>query len=82
MSKFQVITFPEFSENELNQIAIGFANNFKFKGVKKILEGLVKFHKAQASYEDIKDDVQCFTVREIAAQLRHFQKGGISMTLL
>jgi hypothetical protein len=40
MSKFQVITFPEFSENELNQIAIGLANNFKFKGDKKILEDL------------------------------------------
>jgi hypothetical protein len=36
MSKFQVITFPEFSENELNQIAIGLANHFKFKGDKKI----------------------------------------------
>jgi hypothetical protein len=46
MSKFQVIIFPEFSENELNQIAIGLANNFKFKGDKKILEELVKFHKA------------------------------------
>ena len=46
MSKFQVITFPEFSEDELNQIAIGLANNFNFKGDKKILEELVKFHKA------------------------------------
>jgi hypothetical protein len=46
MPKFQVITFPEFSENELNQIAIGLANNFNFKGDKKILEELVKFHKA------------------------------------
>jgi midasin (ATPase involved in ribosome maturation) len=44
--KFQVITFPEFSENELNQIAIGLANYFNFKGDKKILEELVKFHKA------------------------------------
>ena len=66
MSKFQIIIFPEFSENELNQIAIGLANNFKFKGDKKILEELIKFHKAWARYEDIKDDVQCFTVRVIA----------------
>ena len=72
MSNFQVITFPEFSENELNQIAIGLTNNFKFKGDKKILEDLVKFHKTWASYEDIKDDIQCFTVREIAASVKAF----------
>ena len=68
-------SFPEFSENELNQIAIGLANNFKFKGDKKILEDLVKFHKTWASYEDIKDDVQCFKVREIAASVKAFSEG-------
>ena len=75
MSKFQVITFPEFTEDELNKIAIGLANNFKFKGDKKILEDLVKFHKKWASSEDIKDDVQCFTVREIAASVKAFSEG-------
>lgn len=75
MSKFQVITFPEFTEDELNRIAIGLANNFKFKGDKKILEDLVKFHKKWASSEDIKDDVQCFTVREIAASVKAFSEG-------
>ena len=44
MSKFQVIAFPEFTKEELNKIAIGLANNFKFKVDKKILEDLVKFH--------------------------------------
>ena len=75
MSKFQVITFPEFSEDELNKIAIGLARNFKFKGETKILEDLVKFHKKWASSEDIKDDVQCFTVREIAASVKAFSEG-------
>ena len=45
MSKFQVIAFPEFTKEELNKIAIGLANNFKFKVDKKILEDLVKFYK-------------------------------------
>jgi len=35
MSKFQVITFLEFTKEELNKIAIGLANNFKFKGDKE-----------------------------------------------
>jgi MoxR-like ATPase len=75
MSKFQVITFPEFTEDELNRIAIGLAKNFGFKGDNKILEDLVKFHKKWASSEDIKDDVQCFTVREIAASVKAFSEG-------
>ena len=75
MSKFQVITFPEFTEDELYQIAIGLAKSFGFKGGNAILEDLVKFHKKWASSEKIKDDVQCFTVREIAASVKAFAKG-------
>ena len=75
MSKFQVITFPEFTEDELLKIAIGLANNFQFKGDKKILDDLVKFHKKWASSEEIRDDVQCFTVREIAASVKAFSEG-------
>ena len=75
MSKFQVITFPEFTEDELNKIAIGLGKSFGFKGDNKILEDLVKFHKKWASSEEIKDDVQCFTVREIAASVKAFSEG-------
>ena len=74
MSKFQVITFPEFKENELKKIAIGLGNNFRLKE-EKILEDLVKFHKKWSNIEDIKDDVQCFTVREIAASVKAFSEG-------
>ena len=62
MSKFQVITFPEFTEDELKKIAIGLGNNFRLKE-EKILEDLVKFHKKWFNIEDFKDDVQFFTVR-------------------
>ena len=72
MSKFQVITFPEFTEDELYKIAIGLANKLKFNGDKKILEDLVKFHKKWTSYEEIKDEVLCFTVREISASIKAF----------
>ena len=75
MSKFQVITFPEFTEDELYRIAIGLANKLKFNGDKKILEDLVKFHKKWASYEEIKDEVLCFTVREISASIKAFSEG-------
>ena len=35
MSKFQVITFPEFTEDELYKIAIGIDKNFGFNNEKK-----------------------------------------------
>ena len=66
----------EFSEEELYKIAIGLAKNFKFNGDKKILEDLVKFHKAWSNSDDIKDDVQCFTIREIAASVKAFSEGS------
>ena len=75
MSKFQVITFPEFTEEELKQIAIGLANNFGFKGDQRILFDLVNFHKKWSISEEIKNDVQCFTIREIAASVKAFSKG-------
>jgi len=75
MSKFQVIAFPDFTEDELNKISIGLVNNFNFKRDKKILEDLVKFQKKWASSEDIKDYVQCFTLREIAASVKEFSEG-------
>ena len=74
MSKFQVITFPEFTEDELNKIAVGLGKNFGFNHY-NVLEDLVKFHKKWSCIEDIKDDVQCFTVREIAASVKAFSEG-------
>ena len=79
MSKFQVITFPEFTEDELKEIAIGLGEKFGFKGNNKILEDLVKFHKQWSSNEEIKDDVQCFTIREIAACVKAFSYEGANI---
>lgn len=76
MSKFQVITFPEFTEKELKDIASGLAKNFNFKGDEKVLEDLVKFHKNWSNSEEIKDDIQCFTIREIAASVKAFSEGA------
>ena len=84
-SKFQIITFPEFTEEELLQIANGLAKKFNYilndddnletQKKNKILEDLVKFHKVWENMEEIKDDVKCFTVREIAASVKAFSKG-------
>ncbi len=71
MSKFQVITFSEFKEDELKKIAIGSGKTFGFKE-EKILEDLVKYHKKWCNIEDIKDDGQCFTVREIVVSVKTF----------
>ena len=53
MFKFQVITFPKFSEEELNKITLGLFKNFKFKGDKKIFGRSQKMGNS----EDIKDDI-------------------------
>ena len=75
MSKFQIITFPEFSEDELEKIAIGLGKTFGFKKNINLLKDLVKFHMKWSNLEEIKDDILCFTIREIAASVKAFSEG-------
>ena len=76
MSKFQVITFPELSVDELHHISIGLGKKFGFEGSQRLLEDLIKFHQTWASSEEIKDNVLCFTLREIIASIKAFSKGA------
>lgn len=68
LSRFQVINFPAFTKNELIGIAQGLAKGFKCNCSSKLIEDLVEFHMKWS--DRVIDDVQCFTVREIAAAIR------------
>ena len=63
MSKFQVITFSEFTEEEIYEIAIGIDKNFGFNN-KKVLEDLIKFHKKCSCIENIKECSMIIKIRE------------------
>ena len=75
LNKFQPIYFPTFSRDEFLQIAQGLANNFEYKGEQKLIEDLIDFHYEWSQNPDIADDVQCLTIREIAATIDAFSKG-------
>ncbi|KAK8878640.1 hypothetical protein M9Y10_005420 [Tritrichomonas musculus] len=73
-SRFQVITFPAFSKDELLEIAKGLGRKFKYSDL-SVIDALVNFHSEWTSKEEIQDDPQCFTIREIAATVHAFSEG-------
>ena len=81
MSKFQMVPFESFSEEELYEIAKGLASKFcsnsNIKIEDIILEELVKFHKKMEEYENQKEEITiCFTVRQIAASVYAFSENN------
>ena len=76
ISRFHVMTFHEFGEEELYEIAIGLSKNFNFKVDKKIIEDLVKFHKKLSNSEDFKGYFHYFTLREISDSIKAFSEGN------
>ena len=84
LSRFQVIEFPELFD-ELNEIAEGLGKRFGYlsdeekspenEKKKKIIEDIVSFHKEWSKNKIIEDDVQMFTVREIAAVMKALSVG-------
>ena len=84
LSRFQVIEFPELFD-ELNEIAEGLGKRFGYlsdeekspenEKNKKIIEDIVSFHKEWSKNKIIEDDVQMFTVREIAAVMKALSVG-------
>ena len=75
LNKFQPIYFPIFTRDEFLQIAQGLARNFGYKGDPKLIEDLIDFHYEWSQNPEIADDVQCLTIREIAATIDAFSKG-------
>jgi len=82
LSKFTIIEFPGFTEEELLEIANGLAEGFGYYNEKKdidkrkkIIEDLVSFHVEWSKNKLIEDDIQCFTIREISASVKAISKG-------
>ena len=75
LNKFQPIYFPTFSKSEFLQIAQGLSKNFGYKGNQKLIEDLIDFHYKWSMKPELSNDVQCLTIREIAATIDAFSKG-------
>ena len=77
LSHFQIIKFPSFEINELKIIAeklyISFNDGKKLEKEDKIfISDLIELHDEWTSNEDTKNDLTCFTIREIAATVKAF----------
>lgn len=70
LSRFQVINFPELEKEELLTIAEGLAEKFKYNDSQDLIEVLVDFHYDWSNDPLISNDIQCFTIREIAATVK------------
>ncbi len=70
LSRFQKINFPNFTKEELVDIAKGLAKQNKYKGNEEILVDIVSFHMDWQEETNLVDDVQCFTIREIEGVIR------------
>ena len=76
LSRFQIIYFPSLTQSELEKIALGLGEKFKLKDNNLIskhelfIKDLVNFHIEWSNRNDIQNDIQCFTIREIAATIK------------
>ena len=73
MSRFQCISFPAYTEKELIGIAQGLAKRFNCKCDESLINDFIKFHMKWAA--PFVNDVQCFTIREIAATIKSLADG-------
>ena len=76
LSRFQIVDFPSFDKDELIKIADGLEKSFNYDVSDKFIQDLIDFHMIWSSREDVKNDVQCFTIREIAATIHALSLGN------
>jgi len=73
LSRFQKIYFPDITKEEMKEIALGIAKNVEYlkhddkneNNKKQLIEDIVNLHFDWAEETDSKEDIQCFTIREI-----------------
>ena len=66
LSKFQIIFFDEFTENELNEICKGILTKEQFNKYNNIISDLIKFHIKLNNSPQIKNNIINYTLREIS----------------
>ena len=77
LSHFQIIKFPPFEINEIKEIAENLFKSFNNNKEgdekdKKFISDLINFHKEWTSKEERKNEIACFTIREIAATVKAY----------
>ena len=73
LSRFHIINFDSFEKDELYEIAKGLGEK---KNIPlNILKELVIFHEEWSNSEERKNDILCFTIREIEATINAIAKG-------
>ena len=77
LSHFQIIKFPCFEIEELKEIAENLFKSFNNNEEgdekdKQFIQDLISIHKEWTSKEEIKSDIICFTIREIAATIKAY----------
>ena len=73
LSRFHIINFDSFQKEELYQIAEGLGDKYNIP--KNVVKNLVDFHDEWSNLEERKNDILCFTVREIEATINAIAKG-------
>ena len=81
LSHFQIIKFPPFEIDELEEIAKQMFKSFNNDNEgdekdKKFISDLIKFHKEWTSKEETKAEIACFTIREIVATVKAYIDEG------
>ena len=66
LSRFQIITFNEFTQKELFEICKGMMKGNEFDKNKDVINDLIKFHLKWIQEPDVKNDIKYFTIREIS----------------
>ena len=75
LSRFHIINFDSFQKEELYEIAKGLGENCTPKIPNEILKELVDFHDEWSNLEERKNDILCFTIREIEATINAISMG-------
>lgn len=80
LSHFQIVKFPPFEIGELREIAESLFKSFNKNEIldedKKFISDLINFHKEWTSKEERKNEIACFTIREIAATVKAYIDEG------
>ena len=75
LSRFQIITFNEFTQKELFEICKGMMEKSEFEKNKDIINDLIKFHLRWIQEPEVKNDIKYFTLREISLFIQTLTDG-------
>ena len=75
ISRFHIINFDSFQKEELYEIAKGLGENTLPKIAPEVIKDLVDFHDEWSNLDERKNDILCFTIREIETTINAIKRG-------